>query len=124
MISTKYKTVSEYFKSLTKEQRLVLEKFRHLIREIIPDAEEIISYNMPSFKLNEVIVWYAIYKKHIGFYPKTAAIKYFDKALKGYKTSKGAIQFPLDKKIPEALVKKIVKFRIKESLENDLNNSR
>lgn len=115
MTGRKYKTVDEYFASLNKEQSSILEEFRQIIKQTIPEAEEVISYNMPSFKLNETLVWYAIYNKHIGLYPKTRAIKFFKKELAGYKTSKGAIQFPVDKKIPGTLLKKIVKYRIKES---------
>lgn len=73
-----------------------------------------ISYGMPAYRSSEVIVWFAGYQRHIGFYPKSAAIVAFADALSGYKTSKGAIQFPLDKPLPVALIKKIVRYRLNE----------
>ena len=76
-----------------------------------------ISYNMPAFKLHGVLVYYAAYKSHIGFYPTASPMKAFKEELADYKTSKGAIQFPIEKAIPTNLVKKIVKFRINENLE-------
>jgi uncharacterized protein YdhG (YjbR/CyaY superfamily) len=92
-----------------------LESLRKTIRQAAPQAEEIIHYNMPALQWNGVLVWYAAFEEHIGFYPRASAIAAFKKELAGYKTSKGAIQFPMDKAIPAALVKKIVKFRIREN---------
>ena len=109
------KTVDEYFSALPKKQRDILEGLRKTIRQAAPQAEEVISYNMPAFKWNGVLVWYAAYKEHIGLYPRPSAIKAFTKELAGYKTSKGAIQFPIEQGIPTNLVKKIVKFRLKEN---------
>ncbi len=73
---------------------------------------------MPAFELNGILVWFAAFKNHIGFYPKAAAIKAFKDKLNGYKVSKGTIQFPLNEPIPYELVKEIVKFRIKENTSN------
>lgn len=73
-----------------------------------------ISYGMPAYRSSELIVWFAGYQRHIGFYPKSAAIVAFADALSGYKTSKGAIQFPLDKPLPVGLIKKIVRYRLNE----------
>jgi len=70
---------------------------------------------MPAFKLSGMLVWYAAYKKHIGFYPRPSGIEAFKDELTAYKTSKGAIQFPIEEGIPTSLVKKIVRFRIKEN---------
>lgn len=111
----KFRTVDEYFSSLPKAARDILESFRMTIRQAAPQAEEVISYNMPAFKWNGMLVWYAAFKKHIGFYPRTSAIAAFQDELKRYKTSKGAIQFPIEEGVPVSLVKKIVKFRIKEN---------
>jgi uncharacterized protein YdhG (YjbR/CyaY superfamily) len=109
-------TVAEYFSALPQETRLVLEKLRKAIRQAAPRAEETISYNIPAFKSNgKMLVWYAAFKKHVGFYPRTSGIAAFKKELAGYKTSKGAIQFPIEKGIPVGLVKEIVKFRLKEN---------
>jgi len=110
-----FKTVEEYFSALSKKQRDILVGLRKTIRQTAPQAEEVISYNMPAFKWNGMLVWYAAYKEHIGLYPRPSAIKAFKKELTGYKTSKGAIQFPIEKGVPTNLVKKIVKFRLKEN---------
>ena len=110
-----FKTVDEYFSALPKKQRDILEGLRKTITQVAPQAEEVISYNMPAFKWNGMLVWYAAYKNHIGLYPRPSAIEAFKKELAGYKTSKGAIQFPIEKGVPTNLVKKIVKFRLKEN---------
>jgi len=86
------------------------------MREAAPEAVEVISYQMPAFKLNGILVYFAAFKNHIGFYPTSSGIEQFKKELSPYKWSKGAVQFPLDKPIPFALVKKIVIFRVKENL--------
>lgn len=111
----KFQTVDEYLAELPKPARDQVTRLRKAIREAAPQAEEVISYNMPSFRWNGMLVWYAAFKGHIGLYPRTSAIVAFKKELSGYKTSKGAIQFPIEQPIPTALVKKIVKFRIKEN---------
>jgi uncharacterized protein YdhG (YjbR/CyaY superfamily) len=111
----KFQTVDEYLSGLPKNVRAILEGLRKTIRQAAPQAEEVISYNMPAFKSNGMLVWYAAFKEHVGFYPKASAIKAFKAELQGYKTSKGAIQFPIDKSIPTSLVKKIVSFRLKEN---------
>jgi uncharacterized protein YdhG (YjbR/CyaY superfamily) len=118
MQSKKNTSVDEYISSFPEEVQTILQHVRALIKDTAKDAEELISYNMPALRLNGMLVWYAANKNHLGLYPKPSAIKYFAKELAGYKTSKGAIQFPLDKKMPDALIKKIVKFRMKENLEN------
>lgn len=114
--NVKFKTVDEYFDSLAAFQRERLEELRAVIKSVIPKAEEVISYNMPAFKQNAVLVFYAAYTNHIGFYPTSSPIKIFEKELSDYKVSKGAIQFAIDKKIPKALVKKIVKFRAEDDV--------
>jgi uncharacterized protein YdhG (YjbR/CyaY superfamily) len=111
----KIRTLDEYFCHLPKETRVALEGLRKAIREAAPQAEETISYNIPAFKWNGMLVWYAAFKNHIGFYPKASAIASFHKELAAYKTSKGAIQLPIGTRIPVGLVKKIVKFRLKEN---------
>jgi len=117
----KPETVDEYIAPFPQETQRLLQLVRGAIRETVPDAEEVISYGMPGYKFNGMLVWFAGYKKHIGFYPKTNAIKVFKKELTGYKTSKGAIQFPLDKPLPVTLIKHIVKLRAKENLEQAKN---
>jgi uncharacterized protein YdhG (YjbR/CyaY superfamily) len=116
----KFKTIDEYHSNFTGDVRRKLDQLRKAIKSAAPESEEVISYNMPAFKLNKVLVYYAAAKKHIGFYPTPNPIKFFKNELLNYETSKGAIQLPLDKSIPIALVKKIVKFRVKEDAEKSL----
>jgi uncharacterized protein YdhG (YjbR/CyaY superfamily) len=112
----KFKRVDEYIAALDEAPKERLQELRKIIREAAPRAEETISYNMPAFKSNgALLVWYAAFKKHIGFYPRASGIAAFKSELVGYKTSKGAIQFPIGRPIPARLVRKIVKFRIKEN---------
>jgi len=89
---------------------------RQTIHQAAPEAVETISYQMPAFKLNGVLVYFAAMKNHIGFYPTSSGVAAFKKELSPYKTSKGAVQFPLKSPIPYDLVTKIVKFRVQEDL--------
>lgn len=107
-------SIDEYHASFPPAVRAMLDVLRQAIREAAPEAEEVISYNMPAFRQQRVLVYYAAYKNHIGLYPLPAMLDRVSSELSSYKTSKGAIQFPLDRKIPVSLVKKIVKFRLKE----------
>ena len=110
----KFKTIDEYHQSLPADVREVADTMRRIIREVAPRAEETISYNIPTFKLKENLVHYAAFKEHIGFYPTPSPMKEFSDDLSAYKTSKGGVQFPLDKPLPKTLIKKIVKHRLKE----------
>ncbi len=114
LVPLKFDSVNSYFDAFPKEIRNILEMMRSTIKKATPEAEEIISYNMPAFKLKKVLVYYAANKNHIGFYPTPGPIAAFQKELENYKTSKGAIQFPLDKPLPLNLIEKIVKFRLHE----------
>ncbi len=87
--STKFKTVDEYFSALPPKTRNILKGLRKTIREVAPQAEELISYNMPAFKFHGMLVYYAAYDRHIGFYPTSSPMKVFKDQLMGYKTSKG-----------------------------------
>jgi len=107
----------EYIVSYPKEVQKLLEQLRATIKKAAPQATEVISYSMPAFKLNGMLVWFAAYSKHIGFYPRIAGIEAFKKELSVYKGAKGSVQFPLDKKLPLGLITKIVKFRVAENLE-------
>ena len=117
--SRKFKTVDEYFSTFPATTKSILMEMRETIRQAAPQAEELISYNIPAFKFHGVLVYYAAYERHIGFYPTASPMRVFKKELADYKTSKGAIQFPIGKPIPTALVKKIVKFRMNENLEKE-----
>ena len=96
----------------------ILEKIRKTIRKAAPDAEETISYLIPTFTLKgKYLVYFAAYKKHIGLYPAPRGSEKFKKELSRYEGGKGTVRFPLDKPIPLALITRIVKFRIKQNLE-------
>jgi uncharacterized protein YdhG (YjbR/CyaY superfamily) len=113
----KFSTVDEYIDSFPGKTKLLLEKMRKTIRKAAPQAEELISYNMPGFKLHGPLVYFAGYKNHIGFYAIPSGIAAFKKELSVYKGAKGSVQFPLDEPLPLELVARIVKFRVKENLE-------
>jgi uncharacterized protein YdhG (YjbR/CyaY superfamily) len=115
-ISTKFKTVDEYLSTFPATTRRILQEVRQTIKKAAPQAEEVISYNMPAFKLHGVLVYYAAYQKHIGFYPTPSAIKAFEKQLAQYQNSKGAVQFPIDQPMPVELITKIVQFRVRENV--------
>src|SRR5580765_1708706 len=117
--SKKFENVNEYISIFPSNVREQLEKLRSTIQQLAPEAEELISYNMPAFKYHGMLVYYAGYKSHIGFYPTSSPMKVFKDRLTNYKTSKGAIQFPINEAIPLTLIKDIVKFRIKENLEKE-----
>ncbi len=105
-----------YIKSFPKETQNRLNELRDCIRKAAPEAEECISYNMPAYKQNGPLVYFAGYEKHIGFYPTGKGIADFQEELSAYPTSKGAVRFPIDKKLPLGLIAKIVKKRVKDNL--------
>jgi uncharacterized protein YdhG (YjbR/CyaY superfamily) len=108
--------VEEYIGSFPAGTQNLLKQLRTIIRETAPEAEEVISYKMPAFKLHGMLVYFAGYEKHIGFYPTASGIHAFKDELSHYKSSKGSVQFPLDKPLPLELIRKIVQFRVKENL--------
>ncbi|MBL7996449.1 DUF1801 domain-containing protein [bacterium] len=110
-------SIDEYIDAFPIDVQDKLQAVRRTIRNSAPKAVEAISYQIPTFKLHGNLVHFAAYKNHIGFYPTSSPIKVFAKELTRYKTSKGAIQFPIDEPIPLGLVRKIVKYRVKESTE-------
>ncbi len=112
-----YKTIDEYIATFPKNVQSILQELRRVIRESAPEAKEAISYQMPTYKLNGNLVHFAAYKNHIGFYPSPSAIEAFKEKLAKYETSKGTIKFPTDEPIPFELVKEIVRFRVKENLD-------
>jgi len=109
------KNIDEYIAGFPPEIQEILEKIRLTIREAAPKAEEAISYMIPTFKLNGNLVHFAAYKRHIGFYPAPRGNEAFREELSAYGGGKGTVQFRLDKPIPYALIRKIVKFRVKEN---------
>ena len=103
-----YKNVDEYINSFSGETRKKLESLRQAIHSVVPEAKEKIAYGIPTFTHHGNLVHFAGYKTHIGFYPGSTPIKQFERELAGFKTSKGTIQFPLDKPLPIELIRKIV----------------
>lgn len=117
MKSSKPTSIDEYIAGFPKATQKPLEQIRQTVRKVAPGAEETISYSMPTFTLEgRYLVYFAGFKNHIGFYPAPIGIEEFEKELSGYKTGRGSVQFPLDKPMPLDLVRRIVKFRIRENL--------
>jgi uncharacterized protein YdhG (YjbR/CyaY superfamily) len=113
----KAESIDQYLDAQPEPERRVLEKLRKTIKEIVPEAEEIISYGMPAFRYHGVLVGFAAAKDHFGFYPfNSSTVAQFKDELKGYSLSKGTIRFPKYKPLPDALIKKIVKARVQENL--------
>ncbi|WP_409417254.1 iron chaperone [Flavobacterium sp. PS2] len=117
MITSKPKTIDEYIAGFPAAIQAVLEQVRQTIRKAAPNAEEKISYAIPTFTLNGNLVHFAAFKNHIGFYALPSGNEAFQEELSVYKSGKGSIQFPLDKPMPLDLITKIVNFRVKENLE-------
>ena len=107
------KSVDDYLASVPEPARSTLKKIRAAIRSAAPkDATEVISYGIPAFKHKEVLIWYAAFSKHCSLFPTAAIIEEFKDELKGCTRSKGTIQFPTDKPLSPALIKKMVRARV------------
>lgn len=114
------KDIDSYLAAVPQDMKPVLEKLRHAIKQAAPEAEEVISYGMPAFKYHGMLVYFAAFKNHCSFFPASGLlIKEMATELAAYKTSKGTIQFTIDKPLPAALVKKMVKMRVKQNLEKE-----
>jgi uncharacterized protein YdhG (YjbR/CyaY superfamily) len=111
-----YSNVDEYITLFPSSIRKGLTEIRKTIKAAAPDAEEVISYNMPAYRLHGILVYFAAMKNHYGFYPTAAPMDHFKEKLKKYETSKGAIRLPLDEPIPVKLIAEIVKWKIKDNL--------
>lgn len=111
------KAIDEYIAGFPQDVQEILRKIRTTIREAAPDAQERISYRMPTFTLKGNLVHFAGFENHIGFYPEPTGIDAFKEELTAYKGGKGSIQFPLDTPIPYDLISRIVKFRVQENLD-------
>ena len=112
------KDIDTYIANQPEKVRVVLEKLRHTIKKAAPDAEEVISYQMPAFKYHGMLVYFAAFKNHCSFFPGNAGLVLSMRdELKVYKTAKGTIQFTVEKPLPGVLVTKIVKARVKENVE-------
>ncbi len=116
---TKPETIAEYIEAAPKEAREKLHQVHLSIRAAAPGSIEGLKWGMPSFSYKRILVTFAAFRHHIGFYPTPSAVKAFNKDLTKFKTAKGSIQFPLEKPLPLSLITKITKFRVKESIEED-----
>lgn len=109
-----YENIDAYINVFPDEKQAVLLEMRAIIKGAAPMAQEAISYGMPTFKLNGNLVHFGMATNHLGLYPGPSAVKKFFKELQEYKTSKGAIQFPLDRPLPKQMISNIVEFRVSE----------
>ena len=116
-ITTAPKSIDEYIANFPGEIQEMLAALRATIREAALEAEEAISYQMPTFRLHGNLVHFAAHKNHIGFYPTSSGIEKFKKELSVYEGAKGSVKFPIDKPLPLDLVSKIVSYRVRENLE-------
>ena len=107
--------ITIYIASCPQQTQVHLNNLRNFILEEVPQAEEVISYKMPAYKLHGMLVYFAGYEKHIGFYPTGSGIKHFEQEIQSYKFSKGTIQFPLDQELPYDLIRRIIQFRVEEN---------
>jgi uncharacterized protein YdhG (YjbR/CyaY superfamily) len=112
-------SINEYINAAPKEARKPLREMRACIKAAAPGAEESLKWGMPAFSYRRILVTFAAFKNHIGFYPTPTAVKAFAKDLSKFVTSSGSIQFPLDRPLPLPLIRKITAFRVRESTEND-----
>ncbi len=116
--------VDRYIAGFPAHSQSYLMMLRTIIKNSAPAAVEVISYNMPAYKLNGILFYFAAFTKHIGFYPVSSAIRAFKEELTAYKIGKGSIQFPLDKPLPVDLISRIVEFRVNENNEKSKNKNK
>ncbi|WP_152619512.1 iron chaperone [Cohnella kolymensis] len=121
MEHSKIGSIDEYISQFPIETQKILLKLRQVIKESAPDAEEKISYQMPTFVQNGNLVHFAAYKNHIGFYPAPSGIEAFKLELAAYKGAKGSVQFPIGQSLPYELISKIVTFRVSENMNKAKN---
>jgi uncharacterized protein YdhG (YjbR/CyaY superfamily) len=115
------KTVSEYIDASPMPLRKKLREMRACIRRAAPDAEEGLKWSMPAFSQGRILVMFGGFKGHLGFYPTAAAVKAFSKELSRFRTARGSIQFPWEKPLPVALIRRIVGFRLKQNRKKEGN---
>lgn len=109
-----YKNIDEYISDYSPEVGEILNQIRSCIKVVAPEAQEVISYNMPAFKQGKILVYFAAFKNHIGFYALPSGNVAFQQELSTYKVGKGSIQFPLNQPMPFELIKQMVAFRVEE----------
>jgi uncharacterized protein YdhG (YjbR/CyaY superfamily) len=114
---TGFDSIDEYIATFPKHVQRKLVTLRKVIRKAAPEAVEKISYQMPTFFLNGNLVYFAAHTRHIGFYPTSSGIRRFARELCRYKSSRGAVQFPIEETLPVGLIVRIVEFRVRENLQ-------
>ncbi len=110
-------TIDEYIAGFTPEVQEILRNIRKTVRKVAPDAEEVISYRMPAFKLKGILVYFAAFKNHIGLYPPIKGDEKLLEAVAPYAGEKGNLRFPLDQPMPYDLIERIVRLRVKQNLD-------
>ncbi len=115
----KPKSISEYFRSVPADARKKLRELRHCIRLSAPGATESLKWGIPAFSYERILVMYAAHAQHIGFYPTPSAIAMFRNELRKYHVSRGAVRFPLDRPLPLLLIKRMTRYRVRESRQYD-----
>lgn len=116
---TTVQSIDEYIRQFSPEIQEKLQTMRNVIKEAAPEAEETISYRMPAFAMRGILVYFAAFKNHIGFYPTASGISAFQDELSAYHSAKGSVQFPLKEPLPCDLISKIVTFRVAENLRKE-----
>lgn len=108
------RTMDDYFSLWDKEQQAILNKIRDCVRKIVPDAEETISYQMPTFKKGGILLHFGMFKEHYSLFPGPEPIEYFASQLKAFETSKGTIKIPMESPVPEKLIEQLVLHNLKK----------
>ena len=107
-------SIDDYIVQFPPETQKILQQVRETIKQAAPQAKEVISYKMPAFKQKSILVYFAAYTKHIGFYPTGSGIEAFKQEFENFKWSKGAVQFPINQPMPLGLIARITKFRVEQ----------
>jgi uncharacterized protein YdhG (YjbR/CyaY superfamily) len=115
-MARQFQTIDEYIGTFPEDVQHILNELRQTIKEAAPEAQETINYQIPTFTLNGNLVHFAAFEKHIGFYPTPSGMEAFKQELSRYKGAKGSVQFPIDEPLPLPLIRRIVKYRVKENL--------
>lgn len=116
--------IDDYIANFPKDIQIILQELRATIAKAAPEAEETISYQMPTFRLKGNLVHFAAHKNHIGFYPTPSGIEKFKSELSAYESAKGSVKFPIDQPLPLDLISKIVAYRVTENLEKAIYKSK
>ncbi len=118
------RTIEQYIAGVPPEIQSILEELRSVIKEAAPEAEETISYQLPTFKLKGNLIHFGAFKNHIGLYPTPSGMEQFKVALSAYENAKGSVKFPLNQPLPWDLIREIVRFRVNENLEKARSKAR